>query len=507
MNFFSIIANIFSLETLLFLVLGTLAGIFVGALPGLTPTLAIALLIPVTYGLGPVPALVMLMAIYTAGIYGGSIAAILLHTPGTPSAAATADDGYALTQKGRGLEALGISTLSSMIGGLLSGFALLLIAPPLARLSLKFGAPEYLCLSIFGLTIIGSLSKGKFLKGILCALVGLGLATVGTHVSTGYPKFIFKNTYFMTGIPLVASMVGLFSLSEVMKQSEKIKQKKEQCSINSEKVSLKGKMFPNKKGLFKLIPSFIRSSIIGVLIGILPGASADIGAWVSYNEAKRWSKNKEEFGKGSIEGICAPETANNAVTGGAVIPLLTLGIPGSTTAAVLLGGLQLHGMIPGSQLFTKYATTTYSIIFGFILANIVMGLIGFLIAPRVSKVAKIPTSILSPIIIILAVVGCYSMNSRIEDVFVMAVFGIVGYILRKTDIPTAPMILALILGSQVEVNLYQSKLMAKGVPYLKFMLGRPICVIFMTLIAVALLTPLFSTIKEKIKQTKEKINE
>lgn len=496
----SAFGNLLSLEVLLCMVTGVLIGVVIGALPGLTPPLAIALLIPLTYGLDPVPALVMMVSLYTAGIYGGSISAILLHTPGTPSAAATADDGFALTRQGKGLTALGVSTLSSMAGGFISGIALLIIAPFLARFSLRFGPPEYFFLSLFGITIIGSLSSGKMLKGLLCGAFGLFLATVGVHLSSGYSRFIYGILYLQNGIPMAGTMVGLFSISQVMIMAEEMRGKYDKGLAAAADDALRGKLLPSFKETIGLIPTMIRSSIIGVLVGILPGAGADIGAWVSYNEAKRWSKHKEEFGNGSIEGVCAPEAANNAVTGGALIPLMTLGIPGSTTAAILLGGLMIHGLVPGSQLFTRYADTTYAIILGFIIANIVMGLVGFTIARSVSKIAGISVSILAPVVVVLAVIGCYSMNLRMMDVFLMAIFGFMGYFMRKADVPTAPMVLALILGGNIESNLYQSTMISKGEPLMLFFLSRPICVVFMVMIAAAFLVPIVTALRERGKK-------
>ena len=490
-----ILQNLFTLETLLALVIGVGGGMIIGALPGLGATMGIAILIPVTYTMNPVPALVMLTAVYTSAIYGGSITAILLHTPGTPASAATAMDGYKLTLRGEGLRAIGMSTVGSMIGGTISGILLLIIAPPLARFSLKFNAPEYFLLAIFGLTIIGTLAADNLLKGLISGIFGLTLALVGFDVMNGIARFHYGITALQSGIQTVPALIGLFSLSQVMMQAENIRKAGGDNKVST--AELKGRFLPSGKEMLMLIPNFIRSSIIGVVVGILPGAGGDIGSWVGYNEAKRSSKQKEEFGNGSIEGICASETANNAVTGGALIPLMTLGIPGSSAAAVLLGGLMIHGLQPGNALFTEKAHITYPIIIGFILANLLMGLIGALTAKYIVNVVKVPYAILTPIIVVLSVVGAYAINISFVDAVVMAVFGLIGYFMRKFDFPTAPVVLGLLLGSMAEEGLLRSIIMSKSTNLLVFYAKRPICLVLMALILLAIFAPRFMAILNK----------
>lgn len=481
-----ILSNLLNVQTLMALLVGVTGGMVIGALPGLGATMGIAILIPVTYTMEPVAALVMLTAIYTSAIYGGSITAILLHTPGTPASAATAMDGYKLTLRGEGLRAIGMSTVGSMIGGTISGIMLLLISPPLARFSLQFNAPEYFLLAIFGLSIIGSLSADNLLKGILSGVFGLCLALVGYDIMYGTPRFDYGITALQSGIQTVPALIGLFSLSQVMIQAENIGTR---GSRPTETAELKGRFLPTLSEMKMLVPNFIRSSILGIIVGILPGAGGDIGSWVGYNEAKRFSKNKEDFGNGSIEGICASETANNAVTGGSLIPLMTLGIPGSSAAAVLLGGLMIHGLTPGSGLFTNQAPITYSIMIGFILANLLMGVIGILAARYVVKVVKVPYSILAPIIVVLSVVGAYAINISFADCCIMLVFGFLGYYMRKFDFPTAPVVLGLILGSMAEQGLLRSIIMAKNTNLLVYYLSRPICVVLLAMIILAVFAP------------------
>lgn len=489
----SVLSGLCSANVLMMLMLGVVGGIFIGSLPGLSATMGIALLIPVTFGMDPVAGLVLLAAIYTAAIYGGSITAILIHTPGTPSSAATALDGYQMTANGDGLKALGTATICSMIGGFFSAVMLFLLAPPLAMVSVKFNAPEYFLMAIFGLTIISSLSTGSMIKGLSGGLFGLLVGTIGVDIMTGYARFTYGIPSLESGISLVPAMIGLFSISQVLIQIEKKNQKDKKHVVE-----LKGSLLPNR-GEWKLIwKTVVRSSFIGLLIGILPGAGGDVASWVSYNEAKRFSKNPKKFGTGYIEGIAASETANNAVAGGALIPLLTLGIPGSAATAVLLGGLLIQGLQPGHELFTRNADIVYAVIIGFILANIIMGLVGLAIARYVVKVATIPSGILAPVIVVLSVVGSYAINNDIFDVYVMAVFGLIGYFMRKTQFSTAAVVLAMILGSLAETGLGQSMVMAKG-NLLMYFFSRPFCIVFMVLIVLSFLSPLM--LNKRLKTT------
>lgn len=494
---FDVVQHLFTLEAIVGLVVGVIGGMVVGSLPGLSATMAVALLIPLTFGMSPIAGLVMLTGLYTSAVYGGSISAILLHTPGTPSSAATALDGYELTKQGRGLEAIGISTISSMIGGVLSALALLFLAPPLSLISLKFSAPEYFLIAVFGLTIIASLASDSTIKGLLSGVFGLLIGMIGTDILTGFPRFTFGFSQLESGISLVPAMIGLFSLSQVMSQLEKIKETKKN---KIEKIQ--GKVLPSWNDFKKICPTVLISSVIGLFVGMLPGAGGDIGSWVGYNEAKRLSKNPEKFGKGCIEGVAAPEAANNAVTGGALIPLFVLGIPGSAVTAVLLGGLMIQGLVPGRELFTVHATTTYSVIIGLIFANILMGIIGLLAAKHIVKVTNISSLILIPIIVVFSLVGSYAINNSMFDVYVMIIFGVIGYMMKKTGFHPAPVVLAIILGPLAEGGLRRSMVMAKGNLAL-YLIQRPICIILMIMIIMSVLSPII--IKYKKKRKKEAV--
>ncbi|WP_102344768.1 tripartite tricarboxylate transporter permease [Bacillus sp. Marseille-P3661] len=481
-----VFSQLFTIQTLFALVLGVIGGIIIGSLPGLSATMAIALLIPITFGMDPVSGLTLLTAIYTSAIYGGSISAILIHTPGTPSSAATSLDGYKMTLNGQGAKALGISAISSTIGGFISAVALLFLAPPLSKISLMFSSPEYFLIAIFGLTIIASVAADSLAKGLIGGIFGLLIGTVGIDLLTGYPRFTFGFTSLESGVSIIPAMIGLFSLSQVMIQTEKRKKK----ATHKKMGAVKGRTLPTLKEFKQIFATIIGSSGIGTFVGMLPGAGGDIAAWVSYNEAKRFSKNKDKFGKGHIEGVAAPEAANNAVTGGSLIPLLTLGIPGNVPTAVLLGGLMVQGLVPGRELFTTHASITYSIIFGFIIANILMGIIGILGAKYFVKVSGVSERILAPIIIGFCVVGSYAISNNMFDVWIMVVFGLIGYIIRKTGFHPAPIILGIILGPIAESGFRQSLVMAKG-DILSYYFSRPISVVLIILVVLAIVSPMF----------------
>ena len=485
----TVFSNFFSLESLIALVVGVVGGMVIGALPGLNATMAISLLIPITYTMSPYAAFIMMMAVYTSAFYGGSLTAILIHTPGTPSSAATAADGYALTQKGRGLEAMGMSTVASMIGGALSGVALLTLAPLLGKVTLLFSAPEYFLIVILGLSIIGGLGGGSAVKGYLMGVFGLILGTIGTDTITGQLRFTFGNMGLYSGISTVPALIGLFSISQAMVLCEQHAAFKRGEHRTVDESALHGKFLPSAKEMIFHLPNFIRSAIIGIVVGILPGAGGDIGAWFAYGQAKKASKHPEEFGNGSIEAICASETANNAVTGGSIIPLITLGIPGSTVAAVLLGALIMHGLTPGQSMFGKNVATTYTIIIGFIAANILMGLIGMLICRQVIKITKVSDAILVPVIVVLSTIGSYSINNRISDVYMMLAFGLIGYLFKKVGLPTAPIILGLLLESTGEQGFKNAILMAKDTPVLLYYLQRPSSLVLILLIVATVIVP------------------
>lgn len=492
----SILTTLASPETIAAILIGVIGGMVIGALPGLSATMGIALLIPFTYGMEPSAALIMLMAIYTSAIAGGSISAILIHTPGTPSSAATAMDGYPLTQQGRGLEALGTSMVCSMIGGVISAIALMFLSPILANVALKFGSAENFFLALFGLSIIASLASNNLAKGLIAGFLGLLFCCVGIDNNSAYPRFTFGLIDLLGGIPTVPALIGLFTIPQVLTQLEKAVSK---AGAPKEEIGkATGRALPTWEKFKEILPTTLISSILGIGVGILPGAGGDIGSWVGYNTAKNRSKHKELFGHGSLEGIAASESANNAVTGGAVIPMLTLGIPGSAAAAVLMGGLMIHGLQPGGDMFTKHASITYSVIIGFLVANIMMGIVGLLIAKYIVKVTQIPSNILCPIIVVLACVGAYAISANMYNVYVMTIFGLLGYFMRLANVPASATVLGLILGSMAETGLRQSLDMSKG-NLMPYFFHRPICIVLMLLI---IFFGFYPTISEKMKKRK-----
>ncbi len=482
------LVQLLTLECLASLVLGVVAGMVVGALPGLSASMAVALLIPITFRMESAPGLLLLTSVYTSAIYGGSITACLIHTPGTPSSAATALDGYPLTKQGQGLKAVGMATISSMIGGTFSALMLLLIAPQLAKVSLMFSSLEYFLLACFGLTIIGSLSGDNMIKGLISGVFGLFFGTIGLDMVLSVPRFTFGIINLESGIQIVPAMIGMFAVSQVMVNVEDMRAGKSKIVEGGLESMMKGSPLPTGEEMKRSMPAIIAGSIIGVLIGIMPGAGCDIGSWVSYNFAKKRSKTPERFGNGAIEGVAASESANNAVTGGALIPLLTLGIPGSGTAAIMLGGMMIHGLIPGNDLFTKQANITYAVIFGFLTANILMGVLGLLIAKPIVRVSVIPMSILCPLIIALAAVGAYAIQSSFFDVYVMLVFGLIGYFARKLGFATAPLVLGMILGPMAEKNWRQVLVICRG-DLVGYFFKRPISMVLLVMVVVGLFSP------------------
>lgn len=487
------------------LLVGVVAGMIIGILPGLGSSMGVALLIPVTFGMSPSAGLIMLTAVYTSAIYGGSFTSILTHTPGTSSSAATAIDGFELTKKGRGLEAIGVSTIGSVFGGVAGAIALLIIAPPLGRFSLQFSVMEYFLLSVFGIVVIGTMAGDSLAKGLVAGLLGLFIGTIGLDAIDGIRRYTFGILYLEDGIYFVAALIGLFSVSQAMIMAADIKMGINKL-VQSPDIELSGRRFPPLKELKTLFPTMIRSAIVGIIIGIIPAAGASISSWVNLSLAKRFSKHPEKIGKGSIEGVMASEVGNNAACGGALIPMITLGIPGSGVTAILLGGLMIHGLIPGIDMFTKHAHITYSVCIGFLLSNIVMGVIGTLIAPKVTAITRISTSILCPLIIALSMVGVYAIRNSIFDVFITVIFGGLGYIMRTNGIPVAPMTLGIVLSNIVENNWRRTLIISRG-NVIGYFLARPISIVLVVLLIASVFLPIFmNSIKKKPKAGNETVS-
>ena len=470
-TFLSALAAACGFEALLANLLGVALGIVFGALPGLTAVMGVALLIPLTFGLPPVVAFSSLLGMYCGAIYAGSITAILVSTPGTAAAAATMLEGPRLTARGESLRALEMTTVASFIGGVFSCFILAGVAPQLARFALNFSAPEYFALGIFGLTIVATLSEGALLKGCIAACLGLLIAMVGMDPLTGNLRLTFDSANLINGVSLIPALVGLYALSQVFLTCEDIFRGKRLSAVN---ISRKGislaEIWANRSAL-------LRGSLIGTFIGIVPATGSGTASFAAYSEAKRNSRHPEAFGKGAIEGLAATESANNAVTGGALIPLLTLGIPGDVVTAVILGALMIQGMTPGPLLFQEQGALVYSIFISLLLANVFMLVLGMASVRVFSKIVSIPGGILMPLVTTLCVVGGYALNNSNFDLGVMAVFGILGWIMTKASIPLAPLLLAMILSGIIETN-FRRALSISDNDYTVF-LTRPVCAVFL----------------------------
>lgn len=501
MTISALFSALFTMDTMLCLLLGVVGGILIGAMPGLSAAMGVTLLIPVTFGMDPIPALVMLTAVYTSAVYGGSITAVLIHTPGTPSSACSAIDGFALTKQGKGMLGVGISTIASMVGGTLSGIALLTISPLLAMFAMKCSALEYFFLAFFGICVMGGLSDKEPVKGLIGGVFGLLLGMVGLDPIHGVPRYTFGSLNMQVGIRIAPALIGLFAVSQVLIFVEELAAGKVSIYDDPEK-AMKGSILPNRKEMKRLTPVMLKSSVIGIITGIIPAAGGNIGSWMAYKACRSTSKYPEEYGHGSIEGLSASEAANNGVTGGALIPLLTLGIPGSSVAAILLGGLMIHGLQPGADLFTEHASVTYPIIVGFILANILMGICGLSLAKPIARVCVVPMAILAPVILGLAALGAYATNNSFYDVIVMVIFGLIGYFMQKIGFSTAPLTLGLCLSSMVEANWLRATVLARGNMWTYF-LHRPIAMALAALVVITLVSPLVSKLIKKRKSEKQ----
>lgn len=468
--------------------LGTIGGVVVGAMPGLSSTMATALLLPFTLTMDPVAAISLLSALYCAGTYGGSITAILVNAPGAPPAAATAFDGYPLAQQGKAGLALGMAAVSSVIGGLFSVVVLIVAAPLLARVAYDFGPPEYLALSLFGLSMLASISGESAVKNLIGGAFGVLLATIGMDFTTGVDRFTFGFWELSEGIHFIPVMIGLFAGCEFLTQADKLHQVKVRAMLDAARL-------PSWDDFRKCGGTILRSCGIGTFIGLLPAEGGTVAAMIGYNEAKRWAKDKSLFGKGDIRGVAGPETANNAATGAAMVPTLALGIPGSATTAIILGALLAHGLRPGPHLFTETPTLLYAIFLAMLLSNIVFGVFGLAGAKLFARVTLIPIRFLWPSVFVLACIGAYALEQSVLDVWIMVAMGLLGYVLKRYGFAAAPIIMGLILGELVENSLKQSLIIFDH-EWLRF-LNRPIVVSFLLLTLFSAFWPLVSALRAR----------
>ena len=452
-------ALLYVLANLHFLIIGVAGGIIVGAIPGLSGSTGIILMLPFLIYIDPPAALIMMSGLFCGSMFGGSIVSILVSTPGTPSAAATVLDGYPLAKKGEAGKALGVALVASTLGGILSTLCLIFLAPQLAKIALKFGPPEYFALMIFGLTIMASVSSASLTKGFLSGFFGLLLSMVGLNPTLGTERFTFGVTRLLTGFSMMPVLIGLFAVSEVFAQLELLSEGKIVQLSKKHKI---GSIMPTKKemkGLWKVI---LGSSVLGTIIGIIPATGGSIASFMAYNEARRFSKDPDSFGTGNLAGIAAPESANNATTGGAMIPLLTLGIPGDVVTSVMLGALMIIGVQPGPLLFSQSPQIVTDLFVGFMLAQFIMLALGYISIRASNLILRVPLGILYPTILCLCLLGAYSLGNSVYDVMLALIFGIVGYFIKKYGFSAPSIILGLILGPIAEQELSRALIISHG---------------------------------------------
>ena len=478
---------------------GVAVGIVFGALPGLSATMAIALFLPVTYAMAPSNAMTMLMALFIGAISGGLISAILLHIPGTPSSVATCFDGHPMVRKGQAAKALGVGVVFSFLGTVFSTVLLMFIAPQIARAAVNFGSFEFFSIAIFSLTMIATMSSGNMIKGIMAGVIGFMFSTVGTDVIESSARFNFGITNLKGGFDMLAVMVGLFAVGEIIAAAETSRQPDGELMAQPDMKGIKGFGFTMKEFRGQMVNA-VRSACIGMGIGILPGIGGGTSNVLAYTVAKNYDKHPEEFGTGRIDGVVASETANNATIGGAMVPLLTLGIPGDTTTAMLLGALTLHGLTPGPLLFQNQADIVYGIFAAMLICSVIMLFMEFFGLRIFVRLLSIPKYILLPCVFVLCVIGAYALKNNISQVIACLVFGAIGFAFKKFGIPTTPFILGFILGPLAEVNYRRGMIRTKG-NFMPF-LTSPISAVF--LIVALLVLVMFATkpLRDKRKAAK-----
>ena len=481
---------LFTLENIVWINVGVFIGSVFAAIPGLTVILCVILFLPFTYQMTAIPGMMFLLGIYCAGGYGGSVSAILINTPGTPHAAATMLDGHPLSKQGRTRAALKIALYASTFGGVFSALMLLFLGPQVARVAAQLGTAEYFMVCLFGLTIIAGVSGKSMIKGVISACIGLLLSCVGSDPMTGYDRLTFGVGRLYLGLDLAVCLIGLFALVEILAKAEL---KPDALHLDAKKMEDNGVI--TKDEYKRMVRPVLLSSLIGSLVGIIPGTGASEASWFSYNTAKNMSRHPEEFGHGSVEGTAAAESANNAVTGATLIPLLTLGIPGDGTVAIMLSALMINGLNPGLSLFTTDGDIMYAIMLGLILVNLFMLLQGKFLTRLFAKVVSIPQEILTPIIVIFCFAGAYSVNKNYFDVKVALVFAVIAWVLRKLDMPAVPILLGMVLGNMTETNFRRALLISNGSPAIFF--SSIYCIIFLVLIVVAVGTIVRGKLKER----------
>lgn len=478
---------------------GVAVGIVFGALPGLSATMAVALFLPVTYAMTSGNAMILLMALFVGAISGGLISAILLHIPGTPSSVATCFDGHPLARKGQAAKALGVGVVFSFLGTIFSTILLMFVAPEIARVAVSFGKQEFFSIAIFSLTMVATLSSGNMIKGIISAVIGFMFSTVGTDQIEGTARFSFGSTNLKGGFDMLAVMIGLFAVGEIISAAETSRHQDEETVDQPSMKGIKGFGFSMKEFCSQLWNA-LRSAVIGFGIGVLPGIGGGTSNVLAYTVAKNYDKHPEEFGTGRIDGIVASETANNATIGGAMVPLLTLGIPGDTTTAMLLGALTLHGLTPGPLLFQNQADVVYGIFAAMLICSVIMLFMEFFGLRVFVKLLSIPRYILLPCVFVLCVIGAYNLKNNMSQVIACLIFGGIGFAFKKFEVPTTPFILGFILGPLAEINLRRGLMLTKG-SFLPF-LTSPVSAVFLAIAALVIISYATKPLRMKRKAAK-----
>jgi len=476
---------------IMWVTIGGILGTVIGMLPGLGPATGVAILLPLTFTMGPVAALITMGGVYYGAMYGGSRSSILINTPGDGAAIAATFDGYPMAQQGRAEAALAISAIASFIGGTIATIIMVFVAVPVSRFALKFGPAEYFMLFLFALSATASMSEGSKIKGFVSMILGLMIATVGTDPQSGVNRFTFGLLELQGGIDFLIIIIAVYALGEVLKSFKNIKE-------GTKKMQTKfGKIWITKEEWKKCIWPILRSSPFGFIIGVLPGAGGTIAAIMAYNNEKQLSKHPEEFGKGAIEGVAAPEAANNAASVGAMIPMLALGVPGSGTTAVMMGALLMLGLQPGPTLFTTQTTVVWGLIASMFIGNIILAVINIPLAGVLVRVLAIPPKILYPVVLGLTFIGTYAISYSTADFYILIIFGLLGFIMSKVNIPTTPLVLGVIVGTNMEQSFRRAYKITDG--DLSIFFASPICI---TLITLTVLSIVYPIIKDMIKKKK-----
>ena len=478
-------AVLFTPTNLFYCFVGVLLGTLIGVLPGLGPTAGIAILIPVSAGMDPTTAIIMLAGIYYGSMYGGSTTAILINTPGEAASVPTALDGYKMAREGRAGPALGMAAISSWVAGTISIVLLMFLAPPLASVALSFGPPEYFALMALGLTIIVSLAGKSLVKGLITGVFGMFLATIGLDPMTGQTRFAFGDARLMGGIDFISVVIGLFAIPEILSNMESEKLEVYETQLKN--------IYPTIAELKRSTGTLLRSAFLGFFIGIFPGASSAVAAFIAYDLEKKLSKHPEKFGTGIIEGVAAPEGANNSAAGGGMVPLLTLGIPPSAPLAVLLGALMLHGLRPGPLLFQQNPQFVWGLIASMYVGNVFLLVLNLPLVGLWARLVKVPYPMLAPVVLTLCFIGAYGVRNSVFDIWVTIGFGVLGYLMQKLEFPAAPVVLALILAPMMEEALRQSLIISNG--SLGILVSRPMSLVLLLLAAGSLTVSIYTRIK------------